>query len=56
VTKGVGQEVMEKYFGSGQGPNWAVAPLVVVVVVFGALVPSHRNYRRRISHIFQIKG
>jgi hypothetical protein len=30
VTKAVGQEEMEKYLGSGQGPNWAVEPLVVV--------------------------
>jgi hypothetical protein len=29
--KGVGQEGMEKYLASSQGPNWAVEPLVVVV-------------------------
>jgi hypothetical protein len=28
---GVGQERMEKYLGSGQGPNRAVQPLVTVV-------------------------
>jgi hypothetical protein len=28
--KGAGQEGMEKYLGSGQGPNWAVEPLVLV--------------------------
>jgi hypothetical protein len=34
-TKGSGQEGVEKCLGSGQGPNWAVDPLVVVTVVFG---------------------
>jgi hypothetical protein len=31
-TKGVGQEGMKKYLGSGQGPNWAVDILVVVAL------------------------
>jgi uncharacterized spore protein YtfJ len=31
-TEGAGQEGMEECFGSGQGPNWAVEPLAVVVV------------------------
>jgi hypothetical protein len=29
--KGVGQEGMEKYLGSSQGPNWAIEPLVVAL-------------------------
>jgi hypothetical protein len=32
-TKGVGQENTEKCLRSGQGPKWAVGPLVVAAVV-----------------------
>jgi hypothetical protein len=37
-TKGVGQEGMEKCLGSGQGPNWAVEPLVVILVPWSGIL------------------
>jgi hypothetical protein len=37
--KDVGQEGMEKCLGSSQGPNWAVGPLVAIVVRAG----KHNN-------------
>jgi hypothetical protein len=33
-TKGLGEEGTENCFGTGQGPNWAVEPLVVVEAKF----------------------
>jgi hypothetical protein len=35
--KGAGQEGMENCLGKGQGPNWTVQPLVVVVVTSSLL-------------------
>jgi hypothetical protein len=32
-TKGVGQAGMEKCLGSGQGLNWAIDPLIIIIII-----------------------
>jgi hypothetical protein len=50
-TKGAGQEKMEKCLGSGQGPNWAVEPLVSVLIP-----PVNMNWEQTVNRCVNTIG